>query len=125
MKGQSHSQEVRAVVISALMEGQSVSEVSASLNLSKSVVSRLKKEIDSTKLEQVGTVKKEKLIDLVESHLIASLRAAIQLAEQAHDANWRSKQPASEIAVFYGVLSDKSIRLIEIAGKLLGQQASE
>lgn len=116
---------MRAVVISALMAGQGVSEVAASFNISKATVSRLKKEIDSTTLEHIETVKKEKLIDLVESHLIASLRAAIQLAEQANDANWRSKQPASEIAVFYGVLSDKSIRLIEIAGKLLGQQSGE
>lgn len=120
-----HGPEVRAVVISALMAGQGVSEVAASFNISKATVSRLKKEIDSTTLEHIETVKKEKLIDLVESHLIASLRAAIQLAEQANDANWRSKQPASEIAVFYGVLSDKSIRLIEIAGKLLGQQSGE
>lgn len=120
-----HGPEVRAVVISALMAGQGVSEVAASFNISKATVSRLKKEIDSTTLEHIETVKKEKLIDLVESHLIASLRAAIQLAEQANDVNWRSKQPASEIAVFYGVLSDKSIRLIEIAGKLLGQQSGE
>lgn len=121
-RGKAHDQETRSAVIAALLSGQGVSEVAKQYNLNPSVVSRLKASIAPEDLEKVATVKKEQLTDLVEAHLIASLKAAVAIAGQANDDSWRSKQPASELAVFYGVLSDKSIRLIEIAGRILGGQ---
>ena len=120
-KGRKHSPEIEAAVMAALLAGQGVNEVARQHQLSPSVVSRIKSSIDMEKLEQAGIQKKEKLIDLVEGHLIASFKAAIALAEQAHDASWRNKHSASDIAVCYGVLRDKAFKLVEFAGRVLGQ----
>lgn len=120
-----HSPETKAAVLAALMEGQGVNAVARAHGLDKSIVSRWKSELGTDRIQQIATEKKERLIDLVEDHLTASLKAATKLAGQADDDEWRAKQPASEIAVFYGVLSDKAIRLIEIAGRILGERAGE
>lgn len=120
-KGRKHTPETEAAVMAALLSGQGVNEVARQYSLSPSVVSRIKSSIDSEKLEQAGMQKKERLVDLIEGHLMASLKAAIALAEQANDGAWRNKQSASDIAVFYGVISDKAFKLVEIAGRVLGQ----
>lgn len=117
-RGKAHSPETRAKVISALLSGQGVNEVAASYGLDSGLVSRWKSTIPAKELQQVTSAKKERLVDLIESHLVASLKGAAKCAEQAHNDEWRNKQPADALAIFYGVLSDKSIRLVEIAGKV-------
>lgn len=120
-RGKAHSPEVKAAVIAALLAGQGVNEVAKEHGLSSSVVSRMKSEIGSQRLEQVGVQKKERLVDLIEAHLTASLKGAAKVAEQAHDDIWRNKQPADALAVFYGVLSDKAFRLVEVAGRVFAE----
>lgn len=121
-KGKAHSAETKSAVIAALLAGQGVNEVATAFGLSKSVISRIKNEIAPAQLEQVGTQKKERLVDLVESHLTESLKAATAIARQTQDDLWRSKQSAENLAIFYGVLSDKSIRLLEIGGRIFADQ---
>ena len=120
-KGKQTSPEIRAQVIAALLAGGSVAKVATDYKLDKSTVSRIKGSLPEQTLQQVATEKKERLIDLVESHLAESLRAATEIARQTQDDVWRSKQSAENLAVFYGVLSDKAIRLLEIGGKVFGQ----
>lgn len=120
-RGKQHDPQTKAAVIAALLAGQGVSQVASEFGLSKSVVSRMKQEISPQQLEQIGTQKKERLIDLIEKHLSASLKGATKIAEQASNNDWRNKQPADSLAVFYGVLSDKSIRLVEIAGRVFAE----
>lgn len=42
----------------------------------------------------------------------ANLRALQAVAEQAQDADWRKGQSAHDLAIFYGVLSDKVVRVL-------------
>lgn len=121
-RGKAHSPETKSAVIAALLAGQGVNEVAASYGLDSGLVSRWKSAIPESQLQQVAVEKKERLVDLIESHLIASLKGAAKCAEQAHNDDWRNKQSAENLAVFYGVLSDKSIRLVEIAGKVFAAE---
>lgn len=123
-RGRAHSPEVRASVIAALLAGQGVNEIAAEYKIPKQVVSDWKNELLPEQIGQIRTEKKERLVDLIEAHLIASLKGAAKCAEQAFDDNWRTQQPADGLAVFYGVLSDKSIRLVEIAGRVFANDAS-
>lgn len=107
--------------MAALLSGQGVNEVARDLKVHKSTVSRIKAELDQEKLQQVGTQKKERLIDLIEGHLKASLTAAMNLASMSNDKTWLRSQSAGELAVFYGVLSDKSFKLLEAAGAAIGE----
>lgn len=119
-KGKQYDDLTRSAVMAALLAGQGVSEVATEFNLDKSTVSRWKASIPRNQLQQVATQKKEQLVDLVEAHLRASLQGAVKVAEQAHDDKWRAQQSAENLAVFYGVLSDKAFRLVEVAGRIFG-----
>lgn len=119
-QGKKHSDQTRAAVIAALLAGQGVNEVAREYDINPSLVSRWKKTIPEKELQQLAIQKKETIGDLVERHLRASLEACVKVAEQANNADWLSKQSSDSLAVFYGVLSDKSIRLLEA-----GQRAQE
>lgn len=115
MRGKKHSDETRAAVISALLQGQGVNEVAQAYDLPKSSVSGIKSDLTKGELEQVRTQKKENIADLVENHLRASLTACVNIANITQNVEWVNKQSGDNLAVFYGVLSDKSLRLLEAA----------
>jgi transposase-like protein len=123
MRGKKHSDEIKATVIAALLTGQGVNEVAREYNLDRSIVSRWKKGIPEGELQQLATHKKENIGELVENHLRASLIACAKVAEQTNNERWLSRQSGDSLAVFYGVLSDKSIRLLEAAQRAQEKQA--
>lgn len=113
-KGKPKDDSTRAAVMGALLEGQGVSQIARDLKLAKSTVSRIKNQILPEQLEQVGTEKRDKITALIEAHLETSLTCANELAKKAAtNQKWFFKQSAGEIAVLYGVLSDKAIRILE------------
>lgn len=115
MRGKAHSDETRSAVMAALLAGQGVNEVAREYKIDPSIVSRWRKSIPETQLQQVAIEKKEHIGDLVEKHLRASLIACERIAQITNDDVWLSKQSGDSLAVFYGVLSDKSLRLLEAA----------
>lgn len=115
MRGKAHSDETRGQALAALLEGQSVSEVARKYHLPKATVSGIKKSIGSEEFEQVRSKKQDSLAELIEGHLHASLQAAAHIATQAANADWRNKQDADKLGVFYGILTDKGIRILEAA----------
>jgi transposase-like protein len=122
-RGKAHSDEIRAAVLAALLAGQSVTEVARSYNLDTGLVSRWRKSIPADHLQKVADEKRESLASLVEDHLRASLTAAAKVATKAHDESWLTRQSAESLAVFYGVLTDKAIRILEAAQR--AEAASE
>jgi transposase len=105
---------IRAEVMAALLAGQSVSEVAKQLKLSKATVSRIKNTILPEQLKHTETKRRDKITDLIESHLVTALTSANELARKATTNDiWISEQSAAELAVFYGVLTDKAVRILE------------
>lgn len=96
----------------ALLAGQGVNETARALNLPKATVSRIKSEITREKLEQVGTAREERLIDLVMDYVSTNLRTLKAQSIEVGRANYIKKQSASEIAVLHGVLADKTVRIL-------------
>lgn len=126
MKGQQYSDEVRAEVVAALLAGQGVNEISRRYKIPKATVSRLKNGLAVEQLEQVETQKKERLTDLIEAHLSESLKAATSLAKKvASNESWFIKQNAADIGVLFGILTDKSIRILEAAESANHQEEPE
>lgn len=125
-RGKAHSENTKAAVLAAILEGQGVGEIAKKYRLPKQTVSDLKKHLSEIEFGQVRTKKRENLTDLVESHLSASLKAATSLAQKCStDQVWFGKQSASEIAALYGILSDKAIRLLEAAQAIYQPDAQE
>lgn len=93
-----------------------MNEVARQYKIPKATVSRLKNTLAPQQLEQIGTDKKERLADLIEGHLRQSLTAATALARKVEtNDEWFSKQNAADVGVLYGILTDKSVRILEAA----------
>jgi CO dehydrogenase/acetyl-CoA synthase epsilon subunit len=112
-QGKEIPDDKKAVVIAALLTGQGVNQVAAAYKVPKSSVSRLKKLIPKEKLEQVGTQKGENIADLIAKNLESSFAAIQNILDQTGNAEWLNKQPASDLATFLGVTSDKVFRVLE------------
>lgn len=112
MRGKKHPDDVRAKVTAALLAGASVTEVSEELNLPHQTVSRFRSEIPEGKLSELGRKKGERLDDLVYQCLVRNLQTLDKTAETVSDADYIRKQPAGELATLYGVMADKTIRLL-------------
>lgn len=125
MRGQKHSDETRGQALAALLEGQGVSEVARKYNLPRTTVRDLKASIDSEQFAEVRHKKEESLAGLIEGHLSASLKAAQEIASQASNAEWRNKQDADKLGVFYGIVTDKAIRILEASETAAAENSEE
>lgn len=112
-QGKRISDEKRAAVLAALLEGQAVTKVAEDYKIDKGTVSRLKKKIPAEKLQEVATKKGEAIADLIAETLEASFQARKNILKQTEDAAWLNKQSASELATLYGVTADKEFRVLE------------
>ena len=115
MRGQKHSDETRAQALAALLEGQGVSEVARKYKLPESTVRDIKKSIDSDEFAKVRAKKEDSIAELIEGHLSASLKAAANIARQTENDVWLTKQDADKLGVFYGIITDKAVRILEAA----------
>lgn len=119
-----YSEQTKAEVMAALLAGQSISQVAAQYKLPKGTVSTWRKALKAGRYG--NTTQKADSPPLDELLLGYVSENLVTLREQAkflRDPDWLRKQPASELAVLHGVLTDKSIRLLEIFGS--SQEQSE
>lgn len=107
-----YSPEVKAAVMAALMDGQTIRQVERELGVPKSTVAAWSKEISGV-VPFVPDTKKEQIGELIIDLLIAKLEGQIAMAKHSGDKEWLKKQDASAFAMLYGVSDDKLVRLLE------------
>lgn len=112
MKGKAHPPEVKAKVIASLLAGATVMEIARELKIPHRSVSNYKKEIPDTELAELGRKKGERLDDLVYQCLITNLETLHKQAVVVREKEYILKQPADQLATLYGVMADKTIRLL-------------
>lgn len=112
-QGKRIADEVRAQVIAALLAGQGVSQVAREYKLHHQTVSRMKKEIPADELCEVVHKKREQIADLISENLQESFIAIRNMLKVTANNEWLIQQPASELATFVGVTSDKIFRILE------------
>lgn len=105
--------EVKASIQAAILQGKKNIEIAQELRVSVSSVCRVKATLSPDLLERLKEEEFETITGLITQQLTSSLEATIEIAEQCKDANWRGNQKANELGVLYGVLSDKTVRLLE------------
>ncbi|HXE63210.1 MAG TPA: helix-turn-helix domain-containing protein [Bryobacteraceae bacterium] len=114
-RGKATNGEDEGAVLGALLAGQGVSETAKAYNLSESTVRSIR---DRAKREgKFAEVRDKKDGGITEGKIVrylhASLDALAVQAEVASDPEYLKGFPPQQLAVLYGVMSDKSIRLIE------------
>ncbi len=59
---------------------------------------------------------------LLMEHLEASLRSLIAQSKQMADPEWIRRQPAGDLAILFGVLTDRTMRILELVPVFLGDR---
>lgn len=112
-----YSEETKAAVMAALLTGQSVSQIARDYNLPPGTVSSWKHRRgalqDVAESTRNDASQKSEIGELVLTYLKANLQSLAEQTRVFSDPQWLNKQPASELAVLHGVMTDKAIRLIE------------
>lgn len=106
--------QTKAEVMAALLAGQSVSKVAEEYKINPSTVRAWKsRQLNGAGVAIVATKKKEMIGDLMLDCVEAQLVAIKAMADVFKEPDWIRKQTASEIAVLFGVISDKTYRILE------------
>lgn len=110
-----YTPEVKAAVMAALMEGQSLRQIEREYGVAKSTVAAWGKDVEGIVggVQTVPDTKKEQIQGLLIDLFVAKLKSQISLAEHAGDKDWLQKQEASAVAMLLGVSDDKLIRMLE------------
>jgi len=117
MSRRSYSDDTKAEVMAALLQGQRVTNIADEYDIPQSTVSGWKKKVQQKAdmdLDDQAIQKKEaELGGLLMEYLQENVKALRAQAEQFSDEEWLKKQSASEVATLHGVMTDKAVRLLE------------
>lgn len=113
--GQHYEPEVKAQVMAALLAGQSVSSAAKEYDIPKGTLSNWRRKATDKQNGVLGkrTQKDNKVGELLLRYLETNLTTLDKQAEFFGDEAWLKKQTASDAAVLHGVMTDKSVRLLE------------
>jgi hypothetical protein len=112
MQGKRLTVEQRAKVIALLLTGESHARTAELAGVSVKSVERIKTSPEMTELVALKRESEPSLHELVTAHLTTALEAANALARSIRDdREWFARQSAYDIAMLYGTLSDKAIRI--------------
>lgn len=106
-----YDEATKAAVMAALMDGQSVSSVANEYKMPRGTVKYWRAQLQPTAL--VDQQKRDRIGELIIAGLEAKLVAIKAMADVFADKDWIRLQPASEVAVLFGVVSDKAFRVLE------------
>ena len=111
----SYPPEAKARAVAALLVGGRPRVVAREHGIPESTISTWRSRL------KAGTLRYEKkgggrsdFGGLLMEYLEASLRSLIAQAGQAGDPEWIRRQPAGELAVFFGTTFDRTMRMLEL-----------
>ena len=114
-----YSPETKAAALAALLQGQSVRGVATEYRIPVGTVMawsaelRRDPEVMPSTSHAVAIRKKEEIGHLLLEYLHTNLETLRQQSLMFRDPKWLQKQSAEGVAVLHGVLTDKTIRLLE------------
>jgi transposase-like protein len=112
MAQRGYSEEVKAQVMAALLDGQSIRKVADQYGVPKSTVAAWGQETGKV-VQSVPDAKRERIGDLLVTLLEEKIVSQIAMTKHAGDKAWLREQDASAFAMLYGVSDDKLMRLLE------------
>jgi transposase-like protein len=105
-----HSPEIKAAALASVLAGETVAATARAYGVDPGTIRRWRSQagIDTAIVQQQKKVAiGERLYGLLEDY-VETLRVQVVVTR---DEEWIKKQDADKLAIFHGVLSDKSVRL--------------
>lgn len=110
---QPHNDVTKAAVMAALLEGQSINAVSKEYKVSRETIRKWGRQNGAGRAPVPSEDQQNKIAGLI-CNLLETNLATLQVhAGLAQNKEWVDKQSAAELATFYGVISDKTFRILE------------
>lgn len=108
---QKYDPEVKAAVMAALLQGQSINSLAREYNIPTGTISNWnnRQGVPNNAIQK----KQEEIGDLLTDYLRENLTTLKAQATFFRNEKWLVKQDASSNAVLHGVMADKSIKLLE------------
>jgi transposase-like protein len=116
MARRQYPDELKAVAMAALLSGQSINAVAEKYNIPKGTVAAwATRERNAMRGDNsmVNGDQRERIGELIIDNIEAMLVTTKEMLDVVKDKEWLTNQSASEVAVLYGVISDKTYRLLE------------
>jgi hypothetical protein len=121
-RGKPHDDPIKAKVIAALLLGAGVMEVAQEMALPHSTVSTYKAAIPADKLDELRRKKGDRLDEMVYDLMLTNLASLRKQAELLSDASFVREQGAQGMATLYGIMADKTVRLLEVTTRSRGPE---
>lgn len=100
--------EIKAKAIALLLDGNNAVFVSKETGISQPTIRKWARETP-----EVGEATADRIRSLIVHNLETQMEATAAIAEHAKDKEWLMQQDAQQLAVLYGVMTDKSLRILE------------
>ena len=116
-KAPKHSPETKAAALAALLAGQGTGEVARAYQIPEGTVKAwLHKARHAPSVAEVATSDREHIGALLTGYLTETLATLRAQSVAFRDPAWLRQQTAADAAVLHGVMTDKSVRLLEALG---------
>jgi transposase-like protein len=110
---QDYSDEVKARCLSALLSGQTFSQVASAFGVPIGTLKSWKQRSGLASPTADASAKRERIGGLLLEYLEEGLITLREQVKIFRDPTWLKTQSAGEAAVLHGVIADKQIRLLE------------
>ena len=104
--------QTKAAALAAIVTGESLSSVSKRLGISRTTLKRWRDGEHLPAPSMTGHQKRQELGEQLFGYLQESITTLEFLVKFTRNEKWLTRQSASDVAVLYGVLTDKSVRLL-------------
>jgi transposase-like protein len=111
-----YSDELKAQAMAALLTGQSVNAVAEAYNIPRGTVTSWASRANAQRgdlLSERSDGQRERIGELIVDNIETMLETTKAMLHVLQDKDWLEKQSASEVAVLFGVIADKTYRLLE------------
>lgn len=110
-------ESIKAAAFAALLAGQSISSVAEQYNIPRGTVanwaSKARHPERHPDSEDARIMKRERIGELILDNLEAMLETTKEMVNVVKDREWLTRYSPSEVAVLFGVISDKTYRILQ------------
>lgn len=113
----------KAAVIALLLEGCTPTEIQKRLKVPESTARNYRRELTADQLTKLNEKRAGRLDDMIFEHLDANFTAMRAIAQHVQSPRYIQRQDADALAVLFGVINDKSVRILDALERARSPQA--